>query len=149
MDGGPDFAMFEVQPVITCKVAPTNGVYFGPYLRYTNMDLARGAWLGSILLVTDAPQPPTIHIHQSVDLSPNPRQLKAANIATHHRWTFYKYEVDLPMDTDLIHIQALSLHQIIAAVLHIASEKEIRTDVSRVGQKHISLVLDAMKSCRA
>ena len=80
------------------KVAPTNGVYFGPYLRYTNMDLERGIWLGSILLVTDAPQPPTIHIHQSVDLSPNPRQLKAHNIAKHQRWTFYKYEVDLQMD---------------------------------------------------
>ena len=80
------------------KVAPTNGVYFGPYLRYTNMDLDRGIWLGSILLVTDAPQPPTIHIHQSVDLSPNPRQLKAMNIAAHQRWTFYKYEVDLQMD---------------------------------------------------
>lgn len=53
------------------KVAPTNGVYFGPYLRYTNMDIERGLWLGSILLVTDAPQPPVIHIHQSVDLSPN------------------------------------------------------------------------------
>ena len=53
------------------KVAPTNGVYFGPYLRYTNMDLEQGLWLGSVLLVTDAPQPPTIHIHQSSDLSPN------------------------------------------------------------------------------
>jgi len=53
------------------KVAPTNGVYFGPYLRYTNIDLERGLWLGSILLVTDVPQPPTIHIHQSTDLSPN------------------------------------------------------------------------------
>ena len=53
------------------KVAPTNGVYFGPYLRYTNMDLERGVWLGSILLVTDGPQPPSIHIHQSTDLSPN------------------------------------------------------------------------------
>ena len=80
------------------KVAPTNGVYFGPYLRYTNMDLDRGTWLGSILLVTDAPQPPTIHIHQSTDLSPNPRQLKALNVAAHQRWTFYKYEVDLQMD---------------------------------------------------
>jgi hypothetical protein len=80
------------------KVAPTNGVYFGPYLRYTNMDMERGLWLGSILLVTDAPQPPTIHIHQSVDLSPNPRQLKAVNISTHQRWTFYKYEIDLQMD---------------------------------------------------
>ncbi|RMZ80603.1 hypothetical protein DV738_g2698, partial [Chaetothyriales sp. CBS 135597] len=80
------------------KVQATNGVYFGPYLRYTNMDLERGLWLGSILLVTDAPQPPTIHIHQSTDLSPNPRQLKALNIATHQRWTFYKYEIDLQMD---------------------------------------------------
>ena len=80
------------------KVAATNGVYFGPYLRYTNMDLERGIWLGSILLVTDAPQPPTIHIHQSVDLSPNPRQLKAQDISRHQRWTFYKYDVDLQMD---------------------------------------------------
>ncbi|KAL4975770.1 hypothetical protein BDW66DRAFT_64640 [Aspergillus desertorum] len=80
------------------KVAPTNGVYFGPYLRYANMDVQRGIWLGSILLVTDAGQPPTIHIHQSVDLSPNPRQLKAMAISTHQRWTFYKYEIDLKME---------------------------------------------------
>ncbi|KAB8070680.1 hypothetical protein BDV29DRAFT_160209 [Aspergillus leporis] len=80
------------------KTAPTNGVYFGPYLRYGNMDLESGIWFGSILLVTDAAQPPTIHIHQSVDLSPNPRQLKASAIAVHQRWTFYKYELDLQMD---------------------------------------------------
>ncbi|KAL6250607.1 hypothetical protein RBB50_002909 [Rhinocladiella similis] len=80
------------------KVVATNGVYFGPYLRYTNMDIDRGIWYGSILLVTDAPQPPTIHIHQSLDLSPNPRQLKAASISQHQRWTFYKYEIDLQME---------------------------------------------------
>ncbi len=80
------------------KIAPTNGVYFGPYLRYTNMDLQRGVWLGSILLVTDAPQPPAIHIHQSVDLSPNPRQLKACPISVHQRWTFYRYDIDLQME---------------------------------------------------
>jgi PhoD related phosphatase/WW domain len=82
------------------KVVATNGVYFGPYLRYTNMDLENGIWLGSILLVTDAPHPPTIHIHQSDDLSPNPRQLKALNIWTHRRWTFYKYLIDLKMEHD-------------------------------------------------
>lgn len=80
------------------KVVATNGVYFGPYLRYGNMDMERGLWLGSILLVTDAAQPPTIHLHQSQDLSPNPRQLKGLNIATHQRWTFYKYEVEIKMD---------------------------------------------------
>jgi PhoD related phosphatase/WW domain len=79
------------------KIAPTNSVYFGPYLKYINMDLERGVWLGSIMLVTDAPQPPTIHIHQSVDLSPNPRQLKANPIYTHQRWVFYRYDVDLQM----------------------------------------------------
>ena len=82
------------------KTAPTNGVYFGPYLRYCNMDIERGIWLGSILLVTDAPQPPTIHIHQSVDLSPNPRQLKANPISVHQRWTFYRYDIDLQMEEE-------------------------------------------------
>lgn len=82
------------------KVQPTNSVYFGPYLRYTNMDLARGIWLGSILLVTEHAQPPTIHIHQSVDLSPNPRQLKASPIHVHQRWTFYRYDIDLQMDEE-------------------------------------------------
>ena len=80
------------------KVVATNGVYFGPYLRYANMDIDRGIWYGSILLVTDAPQPPTIHLHQSSDLSPNPRQMKAHNISSHQRWTFYKYDIDIPME---------------------------------------------------
>ena len=81
------------------KVAPTNGVYFGPYLRYTNMDIERGLWLGSIMLITEASQqPPTIHIHQSIDLSPNPRQLKAHPIHSHQRWIFYRYDADLRME---------------------------------------------------
>ncbi|KAI9814736.1 MAG: hypothetical protein M1827_003002 [Pycnora praestabilis] len=100
--GTPTAAGFSGPPpsagVDMYRVAPTNGVYFGPYLRYTNMDMERGLWLGSILLVTDAPQPPTIHIHQSVDLSPNPRQLKANPIHTHQRWIFYRYDIDLPME---------------------------------------------------
>ncbi|KAI2626330.1 hypothetical protein GGS21DRAFT_529916 [Xylaria nigripes] len=79
------------------KVQPTNGVYFGPYLRYVNMDVEKGIWLGSIMIVTDAPQPPTIHIHLSMDLSPNPRQLMPRSIATHQRWQFYRYDVDLQM----------------------------------------------------
>lgn len=93
--GPPPVAGVEVY-----KVQPTNGVYFGPYLRYTNMDIERGLWLGSILLVTDAPHPPTIHIHQSVDLSPNPRQLKANAIYKHQRWVFYRYDVDLRMEDE-------------------------------------------------
>ena len=80
------------------KVVPSNGVYFGPYLRYTNVDLERSLWLGSIMLITDMPQPPTIHIHQSVDLSPSPRQLKANPIYSHQRWLFYRYDIDLIME---------------------------------------------------
>ncbi|OIW34398.1 hypothetical protein CONLIGDRAFT_638761 [Coniochaeta ligniaria NRRL 30616] len=79
------------------KVTPTNGVYFGPYLRYVNMDVEKGLWLGSVMIITDAPQPPTIHIHQSQDLSPNPQQLLPHAIFTHQRWSFYKYDVALPM----------------------------------------------------
>lgn len=79
------------------KVTPTNGVYFGPYLRYVNMDVEKGLWLGSIMIITDAPQPPTIHIHLSQDLSPNPQQLVPHAIFTHQRWQFYKYDVALPM----------------------------------------------------
>jgi hypothetical protein len=79
------------------RVAPTNGVYFGPYLRYVNMDLEKGMWHGSILIVTDAPQPPTIHLHLSQDLSPNPKQLQSHVIYTHQRWSFYKYNLELPM----------------------------------------------------
>ncbi|KAI9832376.1 MAG: hypothetical protein M1819_004364 [Sarea resinae] len=102
MASTPTAAGFSMPPpsagVDVYRVAPTNGVYFGPYLRYTNMDLERGLWLGSILLVTDAPQPPTIHIHQTVDLSPNPRQLKPFAIYSHQRWVFYRYDVDLRME---------------------------------------------------
>ncbi|KAH8884442.1 hypothetical protein GQ53DRAFT_797716 [Thozetella sp. PMI_491] len=79
------------------KITPTNGVYFGPHLRYVNMDVEKGIWMGSILLVTDSPQPPTIHIHLSMDLSPNPRQLIPHNIYTHQRWSFFKYDIDLQM----------------------------------------------------
>ena len=82
------------------KIVPTNSVYFGPYLRYTNMDIERGLWLGSILLITNTPHPPTIHMHQSVDLSPNPRQLKANPIYTHQTWMFYRYDVELKMEED-------------------------------------------------
>lgn len=79
------------------KIQPTNAVYFGPYLRYVNMDVENGIWHGSILIVTDAPQPPTIHIHLSVDLAPNPKQLQPRPIYTHQRWKFYKYDIELKM----------------------------------------------------
>ncbi|KAK7431070.1 hypothetical protein QQZ08_002351 [Neonectria magnoliae] len=79
------------------RIQPTNGVYFGPYLRYVNMDLEKGVWHGSILIVTDAPQPPTLHLHLSMDLSPNPQQLQPRPIFTHQRWKFYKYDIELQM----------------------------------------------------
>ncbi|KAK5990405.1 hypothetical protein PT974_08673 [Cladobotryum mycophilum] len=79
------------------RIQPTNGVYFGPYLKYVNMDVETGKWHGSILIVTDAPQPPTIHLHLSMDLSPNPRQLHSHAIYVHQRWTFHKYDIAVDM----------------------------------------------------
>lgn len=64
------------------------------------MDLENGVWLGSVMLITDQAQPPTIHIHQSMDLSPNPRQLKALKIYQHRKWVFYRYDIDLQMEYD-------------------------------------------------
>lgn len=83
--------------VVLFNPTPSNQEYFGPYLRYTNMDIEHGIWLGSIMIVTSSPQPPTIHLHRSVDLSPNPRQLKANPIFTHRAWTFYRYDIDIQM----------------------------------------------------
>ncbi|KAK7226076.1 hypothetical protein V2G26_014079 [Clonostachys chloroleuca] len=79
------------------RIQPTNGVYFGPYLRYGNMDLEKGLWQGSILLVSDSPQPPTIHLHLSHDLSPNPKLLQPHIIFTHQRWSFHKYDIEIQM----------------------------------------------------
>jgi len=64
------------------------------------MDIERGLWLGSILLITNTPHSPTSHIHQSTDLSPNPRQLKANPIYSHQTWIFYRYDIDLKMEED-------------------------------------------------
>ncbi|KAF4311020.1 hypothetical protein GTA08_BOTSDO13621 [Botryosphaeria dothidea] len=65
------------------KIQPTNGVYFGPYLRYTNMDLERAS----------------DYTHSS-ECGPfsNPRQLKANPIYSHQRWIFYRYDIDLKME---------------------------------------------------
>ncbi|HEX3642476.1 MAG TPA: hypothetical protein VHV10_14385, partial [Ktedonobacteraceae bacterium] len=50
----PTAAGFTAAPPVAgvdvYNVQPSNGVYFGPYLRYTNMDIESGLWLGSILL---------------------------------------------------------------------------------------------------
>jgi PhoD related phosphatase/WW domain len=100
----PTAAGFTAPPPVSgldmYNVNPSNGVYFGPYLRYTNMDIDQGVWLGSIMLITNTGQPPTIHLHQSVDLSPNPRQLKAQPIYSHQRWLFYRYDLDLQMEEE-------------------------------------------------
>lgn len=100
----PSAAGFSALPPVSgvdqYRVAPTNGVYFGPYLRYTNMDVDNGVWFGSIMIITDSPHPPTIHLHQSLDLSPDPRQLKANHIQQHRRFAFYRYDVDIHMEQD-------------------------------------------------
>jgi len=62
------------------KAAPSNGTYFGPYLRYTNMDLDHGIWLGSILLVTSS-DPPSIHLHQPWIFLPTRGSLRATRFS--------------------------------------------------------------------
>lgn len=110
----PMSANFSIPPasgVDMYQDKPSNGVYFGPYLRFINIDLQAGVWLGSIMLVTDIPSPPTINIHQSEDLRPNPPALQAQQIHTHKRWCFFRYNISLKQDhTDVKYIYAVTSH---------------------------------------
>ncbi len=80
------------------KMAPTERrlLWSVPPLCQHGRRKGRSGWAASCSS-RDAPQPPTIHIHLSVDLSPEPAQLVPHNIFTHQRWTFYKYDIGLQM----------------------------------------------------
>ena len=72
-------------------------VYFGPYLRFTNVDLQRNLWLGSILLIlpSDLP-PPRLEFHQSGDFS----HLQSAVpqcIYSYDNYSFFRYDLVMPI----------------------------------------------------
>jgi len=71
--------------------------FFGPYLRYKNLDLQRNLWMGSILLVVPSTiPPPKLEFHPSGDVSklkPAPSQ----TIWAYDNWSFIRYDLHLPL----------------------------------------------------
>lgn len=79
------------------KVMLINGVYFGLYLCYVNMDLEKGVWFGSIMIVIDVLQFFIIYIYFSMDFFFNFWQFVLNNIYVYQRWIFWKYDVVFQM----------------------------------------------------
>ena len=72
--------------------------YFGPYLRFKNVDLQRNLWLGSVLLVLPSQlPPPQLEFHPSGDFS----RLQAApfqQIYTYDNYSFVRYDLVIPIE---------------------------------------------------
>jgi PhoD related phosphatase len=71
--------------------------YFGPYLRFKNVDLQRNLWLGSILLVlpTSLP-PPEVRFHPSGDYS-RMQTASPQQFHTYDSYSFVRYDLVLPI----------------------------------------------------
>ena len=71
--------------------------YFGPYLRFKNVDLQHNLWLGSVLLVLPSQlPPPQLEFHPSGDFS----RLQAApfqQIYTYDNYSFVRYDLVIPI----------------------------------------------------
>ena len=74
--------------------------YFGPYLRFKNVDLQRNLWLGSVLLVLPSQlPPPQLEFHPSGDFG----RLQAApfqQIYTYDNYSFVRYDLVIPIAPD-------------------------------------------------
>ena len=80
----------QIDPVL-------NESYFGPYLRFKNVDLQQNYWLGSILLVLPSNlPPPRVEYHPSGDFSrlqsTTPQQLYS-----YSNYSFFRYDLALPI----------------------------------------------------
>lgn len=71
--------------------------YFGPYLRFKNVDLAQNLWMGSVLLILPSSlPPPRLEFHPSGDYS----RLQAAvpqQLYAYDNYSFYRYEIVVPV----------------------------------------------------
>ncbi|KAK9474736.1 uncharacterized protein V1510DRAFT_372689 [Dipodascopsis tothii] len=75
---------------------PSNGMCFGPYLRYTNIDLAKNVWMGSVMVVKEG-EAPYFQVHPSDDIG----KIVTVPETVLYKFgsqTFYKYNVTATMD---------------------------------------------------
>jgi len=85
-----------IQTPSQCDLA-LKEAYFGPYLRFKNVDLHQNLWLGTVLLVLPMAHPlPQLEFHPSGDFS----QLRPApvyQIYTFADYQFLRYELVIPI----------------------------------------------------
>ncbi|KAK9476001.1 hypothetical protein V1514DRAFT_212778 [Lipomyces japonicus] len=74
---------------------PFNGVYFGPYLRYANVDLKTGTWHGSVLIVTSLSVAPYFQVHPTNEISAI-QSIQAQQIYQFDDYKFFRYDMFLP-----------------------------------------------------
>ena len=71
--------------------------YFGPYLRFKNVDLQQNLWFGSILLVLpSALPPPRVEFHPSGDFS-RLQSSTPQQIHTYDNYSFVRYDLVIPI----------------------------------------------------
>ncbi|KAK9451648.1 uncharacterized protein V1518DRAFT_409150 [Limtongia smithiae] len=78
----------------TYHTIPSNGTFFGPYLRYGNIDLQKGIWYGSVLLVIDSEAAPYFQIHPTEDLA-QMRAIDPILIYQFQNYRFFRYNLQL------------------------------------------------------
>ncbi|KAI8920266.1 hypothetical protein DFJ77DRAFT_427281 [Powellomyces hirtus] len=98
---GSNPALHQAHPIVAGAAhepvgIPTPG-YFGPYLRYGNVDYNTRVWSGSILVITQTPQPCV------VTLTPTPAVAQPINftsvvIDTYLQYTFHRFDIFLHMN---------------------------------------------------
>ncbi|KAK9452777.1 hypothetical protein V1511DRAFT_506963 [Dipodascopsis uninucleata] len=94
-----DFAQPGKHGVVDIQVAyrsiPSNGLFFGPYLRYGNIDLQTGIWSGSVMIVVRSVDAPLFQIHPSLDIG-KMGTVEATLIYQFEDYRFFRYNLFLP-----------------------------------------------------
>ncbi|KAK9468103.1 hypothetical protein V1512DRAFT_128022 [Lipomyces arxii] len=90
---------------------PSNGTFFGPYLRYKNVDVVNGVWFGSVMVVIESSDAPYFQFHPTSDIT----QIQAVAprvIYQYKNYKFFRYELTIHQSrgyTDQFWTYALTL----------------------------------------
>ncbi|KAK9368716.1 hypothetical protein V1509DRAFT_622573 [Lipomyces kononenkoae] len=93
------FGVVDIETVY--RAVPSNGLFFGPYLRYGNIDLQTGIWYGSVMIVIGSKVAPYFQIHPANDIS-HIRTIDARQVYQFENFRCFRYNIaikQLPGDT--------------------------------------------------
>ncbi|KAK9493397.1 hypothetical protein V1508DRAFT_438992 [Lipomyces doorenjongii] len=86
------FGVVDIDTVY--RAVPSNGMFFGPYLRYGNLDLNTGTWYGSVMIVIGSKVAPYFQIHPTNDIG-QIRAIEARQIYQFENFRFFRYNIAL------------------------------------------------------